>query len=153
MDQLVTVNRRSPLTLATPMAQRLARGVRWGWSVAGVFLLVLLLRAALSYGIAPAIGLARRSTGVFLSLAISSTVTGLCAGLIVPALRGYPRSCFLGFLFAVIIGSIALSDATLSDAVFDPTIWMSLGIGGIFVGALLRAFRRPGEWPVGDRWP
>ena len=118
-----------------------------------MFLLVLLLRAALSYGLAPAIGLARRSTGVFLSLAISSTVTGLCAGLIAPALRGYPRSCFLGFLFAVIIGSIALSDATRSDAAFDPTIWMSLGIGGIFVGALLRAFRRPSEWPVGDRWP
>jgi hypothetical protein len=153
MDQPALVNSRSPLTLATPTGQRLARGIRWGWSVAGGFVLVLVLRATFAYGLDQAVGLVRSSVGYFRILIVVSTVAGLCAGLVAPALRGYPRSCFLGFLLSVIIGSIVLSDPSLSDAALDPDIWMSLSLGGIFVGALLRAVRRPGQWPVGDNWP
>jgi hypothetical protein len=127
--------------------------MRWGWSVAGAFVIVLVLRATFAFGLDQAVGLVRRSVGYFRILVIASTVAGLCAGLVAPALRGYPRSCFLGFLLAVIIGSIVLCDPSLSDAAFDPTIWVSLSLGGIIVGALLRGFRRPSRWPVGDNWP
>ncbi|HET8701829.1 MAG TPA: hypothetical protein VFL97_09215 [Nitrococcus sp.] len=46
-----------------------------------------------------------------------------------------------------------MSDPSFADSAFDPTIWLSLSLAGIFFGALLRAFRRSDRWPVGDSWP
>jgi hypothetical protein len=113
-----------------------------------LFLLVLAVQASVLYGIDEAIELSRQSIRLLLVIAVSSTVTGPCAGLVAPFLRVYLRSCSLGLLLAVVIGSIVFTDKPVSEVAFDPSVWIFLSIGGVLTGAVLRVVPRPKRVPL-----
>ena len=91
-------SRAEPLRPTTPLRHCLVRGVVWGWSIGGAWLLVLAVRGCFAWGPTETARQLRGAGAFIVANAVASTLSGICAGFVAPLLTGYPRSCALGVL-------------------------------------------------------
>ena len=147
-------SRAEPLRPTTPLHQCLVRGVIWGWSIGGAWLLVLAFRGCVAWGPTETVRQLRGAGGFMLASAVASTLSGICASFVAPFLTGYPRSCVLGALSTAPILSLVYADGYagfwefLNSGIVMPTL-----VGGMLAGALGRWQMGDKAWPVGDQWP